>query len=119
MRCCSFFVVLLLIAVAFVAGFVVRGGVPSGLPAATALAARARQIAEDAGVRLAATPTAAPAPVPATRGSGAPVVQQSGRGVTVQLDEATMTQQANARLAGQSIGDTPFGAATVRTLAVH
>lgn len=38
--------------------------------------------------------------------------------VRVQLDEATLTRQLNAGLAGQASVDTPFGRATARDLAV-
>lgn len=37
----------------------------------------------------------------------------------VEVDEATLTEQANANLAGQPLGDTPLGPATVRTVAVQ
>ena len=39
--------------------------------------------------------------------------------VTFEIDEATLTRQANASFAGQSLGDTPLGPATVRSITVQ
>jgi hypothetical protein len=106
MRCCSFILFPLVVVAAFVAGLLLRD-----VPAIDALVLQAR--------RTVAGAAAPPTTVAAPGSSSGPVVQQSGREVTVKVDEATLTQQANANLAGRSIGDTPFGSATVRRLAVH
>src|SRR4051794_3992803 len=110
MRCCSLFLFLVAVAVAFVAGLLARD-----VPAVAPWVAQVRRVVTGAG------PPPAPAPPPAAAppAAGGPVVQQNGREVTVRVDEATLTQQANANLAGRSLGDTPFGPATVRSLAVH
>jgi hypothetical protein len=58
----------------------------------------------------AAAATSAPMPVAAPTAAAGDVV--------VELDEATLTSQANARLAGQSMGSTPFGPATLQDVKV-
>jgi hypothetical protein len=110
MRCCSCLLVLLLVAGAFGAGFVLRGGAPPG-PLLATLLAEARQRVTG----VAAPPTSVPAP----SGSSAPVIQRSGNDVTVRIDEAALTQQANAVLSGQPLGDTPLGPAVARSLSIH
>ncbi len=107
MRCCSFILFPLVVVAAFVAGLLLRD-----VPAVDALVLQARRA-----VTGASPPP--PASVTSPGGASGPVVQLSGRDVTVRVDEATLTQQANANLAGRSLGDTPFGSATVRRLAVH
>lgn len=65
-------------------------------------------------------PGPAAIPTPASRGAASAAPQPTGEGeVTVRLDEATLTQQLNARMAGKPIGDTPLGAATARDLQVR
>jgi hypothetical protein len=39
--------------------------------------------------------------------------------VTIELDEATLSSELNAQLAGRSLAQTPLGPATARALAVH
>ena len=64
------------------------------------------------GSRPATTPTAAAptsGPIP-TAGPGE---------VKVEVDEGTLTRELNAAIAGQTVGQTPIGAATARDLAVQ
>lgn len=133
MRCCSSFAVLVLLVLAFAAGFAVRDALPTTARLTTrlrqAVTAAAPPAANPAAPTSAAGPPVGPAPAaapanapssaaPAAPASG-PLVQQNGREITVQLDEATLTQQANANLAGRPVGDTPFGEATVRSITIH
>jgi hypothetical protein len=134
MRCCSSFAVLVLLVLAFAAGFALRDALPTTARLTTRLrqavtAAAPPQAANPAAPTSAARPpiapasTAAPANAPSSAApavpASGPLVQQNGRDVTVRLDEATLTQQANANLAGRPFGDTPFGEATVRNVTIH
>jgi hypothetical protein len=114
MRCLSLLFLLFLMAIgAFGVGYAARGGTPT-----------LADVVRDAG-RLVSSRAPAQQPAAQPAGQATPVqagglnVQRTGRDVTVQVDEATLTQQANATLAGQSVGDTPFGPATIRSLSVQ
>lgn len=62
------------------------------------------------------TATATPPPVSPTPPGRAP----AGPGViSYTIDEETLTRQVNTTLAGQPLGDTPFGPATVRSLTIR
>ena len=66
------------------------------------------------------TPAAPAAQAPASTTLPAANRTPLGAGdVTFEVDEATLTRQANASFAGQSLGDTPLGPATVRSITVQ
>lgn len=71
------------------------------------------------GSTTAPEPTATAAPSFTAAPSAGVIVRRSAGEVTVEVDEAMLTQQASASLVGQSLGDTPLGPATVRSVAVQ
>lgn len=119
-------------------GEVAPPAAPSGRPAqGTATTVTTTPLAPAAAVTARPTPARATPPAVAVAGGPSPPGTPSravtpnppptpaltpGRApgeVTVELDEATLTQQANASLAGQSLGDTPLGPAAVRSVALQ
>jgi hypothetical protein len=62
--------------------------------------------------------SAIPTPVAVAAAATAPAPTAAPGDVVVEVDEATLSSQANARLAGQSLGSTPFGAATLQDVKV-
>jgi hypothetical protein len=110
-----------------------RGGNPAsapgatgGAPAATPNPAGPAAPPNAAGPAAPAAPPSAAGPAaaasPNTAGPAAPAAPPATTGpgeLSVVLDEAALTQQANAVLSGRAVGDTPLGAATVRNVAVQ
>ncbi len=60
-----------------------------------------------------------PASDPGNPGGAAPMSAAAPTQVTYELPEAALTDQVNQRLAGQQIGNTPLGPATLRRLTLH
>src|SRR5689334_22717033 len=108
MRCCSSFIVLVLLVLAFAAGFALRDALPTTARLTTRLRQAVTAAAPPPPAASPTAPTSAARPpagsAPTAAPASGPLVQQNGRDVTVQLDEATLTQQANASLAGRPVG---------------
>jgi hypothetical protein len=98
------------------------GRVPNSAPPPTNAPPRASAAPQSPNTSAPTAPTAtrgvAAATPPGAPAGGATTAGAAGE-VALEVDEATLTRQANAALAGQPVGDTPLGQATLRQITVQ